>query len=412
MTSYRILITGITGFVGPYLARRLLDSGNEVIGLIQRRADGQKPQRLREMDIISNVRLIDGNITDLTSILSAIQDAEPDWIFHLAAQSYVPASFKDPLGTFRINCLGTHNIVEAIRLKGLESRVIFAGTSEEYGLQFKDEKHFESMKKKYGVIEPVPKAFPELPVDEEGYLRPMSPYATSKVYGDYLVRNYHNTYGLNTVVSRAFNHEGAGRGHNFVTSTIIRQLVSMHLEKENVMRIGDTQSFRDWSHVKDIVEGYVRLAERADSGSVYVQGSMRSNSVLSYILYSISMLGYEIYEIRTIKDEKRIKDPLSKVKVNIGKTTFASNIIDQMLLSGMLEYDLTDEALIIETNKRKFKVEFDASKFRPSDVPILLANIEKIKQIGVKPKKELVDIINDQINYYLDSDHRELILSE
>jgi GDPmannose 4,6-dehydratase len=124
------------------------------------------------------------------------------------------------------------------------------------------------------------------------------------------------------------------------------------------------------------------------------------------------MLGYEIYEIRTIKDEKRIKDPLSKVKVNIGKTTFASNIIDQMLLSGMLEYDLTDEALIIETNKRKFKVEFDASKFRPSDVPILLANIEKIKQIGVEPKKELVDIINDQINYYLDSDHRELILSE
>ena len=92
-------------------------------------------------------------------------------------------------------------------------------------------------------------------------MRPMSPYATSKVYGDYAFRNYHTTYGLDTVVSRAFNHEGAGRGHNFVTSAIIRQLVSMHLDEESVMIMGDEQSFRDWSHVLDVVDGYVLLAE-------------------------------------------------------------------------------------------------------------------------------------------------------
>ena len=151
--------------------------------------------------------------------------------------------------------------------------------------------HYETMKRKYGAIEPPPMTFPELPINEEGFLRPMSPYATTKVYGDYAFRNYHTTYGLNTVVSRGFNHEGAGRGPNFVTSTIVRQLVSMHLQEEKVMTIGDVQTFRDWSHVEDIVNGYIRMAEKADGGSVYVQGSMRTNSVLSYILYTIYSIG-------------------------------------------------------------------------------------------------------------------------
>ena len=409
MTTHNVLITGITGFVGPYLARQLLNTGNEVIGLLHTHADDQKVKlkRLREMGIIPNIRLLTGDITDLSSILSAIQDSEPDWIFHLAAQSFVPESIKDPLGTFMTNCLGSQNVLEAVRLKHLESRVIFAGSSEEYGLQFKDVTHFENMKKKYaGGIEPVPKMFPELPIDEAGYLRPMNPYATSKVYGDYAFRNYHNTYGLNTVVSRAFNNEGAGQEQKVLTSTVTRQLVSIHLQEENVMRIGDVQPFRDWSHIEDIVTGYIRLAERSNAGSVYVQGSMRSNSVLSYILYAISLLGYEIYEIHTIKGEKKIKDPLAKTKINIGKARLSSNIVDEMLLSSILKYDLADEGLIIETNKRKFKVQFDPTKFRPSDVPILLSNIEKIKLLGFAPKKELADIINDQISYYLDRNHR------
>jgi GDP-D-mannose dehydratase len=413
MTTHKVLITGITGFVGPYLARQLLDSGNEVTGLLRRHASSQKPKSLREMGIMGSMRLIYGDVMDLTSVLSAIQDAEPDWIFHLAAQSYIPESFKDPLGTFRTNCLGTHNILEAVRLKDLKSRIIFAGSSEEYGLQFMDANHFESMKKKYGgVIEPVPKSFPELPIDEESSLRPMSPYATSKVYGDYAFRNYHNTFGLDTVVSRGFNHEGAGRGHNFVTSSIARQLVSMHLEQQDVMTIGDIQSFRDWSHIEDIVDGYLRLAEMAEPGSIYVQGSMRSNSVLSYILYVISMLGYEIYELRTINGQKKITDPLARAEISIGNTTLNSNLADQMLISSRVEYNLADEGLIIETDKRKFKVKFDPLKFRRSDVPILLSNIDKIKRLGFLPKKELTDIAKDQINYYLDTDHRNDIIVE
>jgi GDPmannose 4,6-dehydratase len=267
------------------------------------------------------------------------------------------------------------------------------------------------MKKKYGgIIEPIPNAFPELPVDEEGFLRPMSPYATSKVYGDFAFRNYYNSYGLDTIVSRAFNHEGPGRGHNFVTSSIIRQVISVHLNEEKIINIGDIQSFRDWSHVEDTVGGYVQLAEKAEAGSVYVQGSMRTNSVLSYILYAITQLGYEIKELHTVKGEKKIRNPLTIDELEIGKMTLKSNVIDKMLIQGQLEFSLADEGLIIDTDKRKFKVHFDPTRFRPSDVPILIANIEKIKKLGFVPKLELTDIINDQINYYLNPEHRKDII--
>jgi GDPmannose 4,6-dehydratase len=269
------------------------------------------------------------------------------------------------------------------------------------------------MKKKYGgVVEPIPNKFPELPVDEEGYLRPMSPYATSKVYGDFAFRNYHNSYGLDTVISRAFNHEGPGRGHSFVTSSIVRQAISMHLNEQDMMSIGDVQSFRDWSHVEDTVKGYVLLAEKADPGSVHVQGSMRTNSVLSYILYAISELGYEINEIRTANDDKKIRNPLTTSEMQVGKMLVKTNLIDKMLVSDELEFSLADEGLLIDINKRKFKVQFDPDRFRSSDVPILMSNIEKIKKLGYVPKMELIDIINDQINYYLDPEHRKDLINE
>jgi GDPmannose 4,6-dehydratase len=409
--SSSVLITGISGFVGPYLARKLVDDGHEVAGLIQRHADHMKPRRLTEMDILSSVQLVEGDVTDLTAILSALQKTKPDWIFHLAAQSYVPESYRDPLGTFRINCLGTNNVLEAVRLKGLESKIIFAGSSEEYGLQFKDQLHYEAMKRQYGAIEPPPRSFPELPISEDGFLRPMSPYATSKVYGDYAFRNYHTTYGQDTLVSRAFNHEGAGRGPNFVTSTIVRQLVSMHLEEQHAMTIGDVQTFRDWSHVEDVVDGYVRMAEKGAGGSIYVQGSMRTNSVLTYLLQTISALGYEVKKLYTFKNEKKVHDPLDKRQVKIGNSEFESNLTDEKLLSGDLNFDIADEGITIETERRDFNVQFDPSRFRVSDVPILLSDARKARrELEVIPGKLLQDIINDQINYYLDGDRRRNFL--
>jgi len=403
----RALITGITGFVGPYLARKLLEKNYEVYGLFRKRADGNSPKRLVEMGILDRIKLLEGDVTDLTSLLFALDKVRPDTIFHLASQSYVPRSFVDPLETFRVNSLGTQNLLEAVRLKDLDCKIVFAGSSEEYGLQIVSEKHYEWALKKYGTIFPEPERIPELPINEKNPLRPMSPYAVSKVHGDFLMRNYYHAYGLKTIVSRAFNHEGAGRGHEFVTSTIVRQCVSLKFGELDKITIGNVNVFRDWSHVEDIVDGYILLAEKGKPGDVYVQGSMRTNSVLTYILLTLQHLGYDVKEIETIKGEKKIKEPTETSGDNFFNTNFPKTKVDVLMLKGELEYTLEDEGIRIKTDKGNVTVVFDKSRFRPSDVPILMSNARKIQELGFKVTKSLEDIIRDQVNYYLNPENRK-----
>jgi GDPmannose 4,6-dehydratase len=402
----RVLITGITGFVAPYLARKLLSLGHEIYGLYRKRANST-PKRLVEMGILGQVELIEGDLTDLTSLLFALDKAQPDVIFHLASQSYVPRSFANPLETFRVNSLGTQNLLEAVRLKDLDCKIIFAGSSEEYGLQIISEKHYDWVLKRYKFIFPEPEKIPELPVNEKNPLRPMSPYAVSKVHGDFLMRNYYHAFGLKTIVSRAFNHEGAGRGHEFVTSTIVRQCVALKFGELSKITIGNVNVFRDWSHVEDIVNGYILLSERGRSGDVYVQGSMRTNSVLTYILLSLQHLGYNIREIETLKGEKKVKEP-AETDEELIFSKFKKTRIDALLIKGELEYNLEDEGLKVKTDKGDIAIYFDPSKFRPTDVPILMSDTKKIQELGFKVTKSLEDIIRDQVNYYLNPENRKI----
>jgi GDP-D-mannose dehydratase len=114
-----------------------------------------------------------------------------------------------------------------------------------------------------------------------------------------------------------------------------------------------------------------------------------------------------VKEINTFRDQKKVRDPLNERDVSVGNTSFKSNVVDEMLISGTLNFDLTDQGLVVRTDKRDFKVQFDESRFRPSEVPMLLSNAEKMrKELGVFPSKQIDDIINDQINYYLDGEHR------
>jgi GDPmannose 4,6-dehydratase len=405
----RVFVTGITGFVGSYLAKRLLDFGFEVYGLFRRRTDGNMPKRLIEIGIVDKVKLIEGDIADLTSLLFALDRVQPDVIFHLASQSYVPKSFVNPLETFRVNTLGTQNLLEAVRLKDLDCKIVFAGSSEEYGLQVVSEKFYEWALKKYGIIFPEPERIPELPINEKNPLRPMSPYATSKVHGDFQMRNYYHAYGLKTIVSRAFNHEGAGRGHEFVTSTIVRQCVSLKFGELNKIKIGNVNVFRDWSHVEDIINGYILLAEKGRPGDVYVQGSMRTNSVLTYILLTLQQLGYNVKEIETLKGEKKIKEPTEISEDKFFNTSFLKTKVDALMLENELEYALEDEGIRIKTDKGNVTIVFDKSRFRPVEVPILMSDIRKIQEIGFKVTKSLEDIIIDQVNYYLNPEHRTFL---
>jgi len=185
-----ILITGISGFVGSYLAEELLKRGANVYGIIRRRADGSKPKNLIERGICEDVTLLEGDLQDIASLANALDTAKPDAVFHLAAQSFVARSFQAPIETEQYNCVGTANLLEAIRVKNYDPVVVFAGSSEEYGLVVFSEMQYEQLKKKYHTIFPEPVSIPET-----NPLRPMSPYAVSKktvVFCD--VRNYSAGY--------------------------------------------------------------------------------------------------------------------------------------------------------------------------------------------------------------------------
>ncbi|MDR3223032.1 MAG: GDP-mannose 4,6-dehydratase [Methanobrevibacter sp.] len=394
-----ILITGISGFVGSYLAKEFVEKDSNVYGLVKIRSDNSKYKNLTDKSI-NNVNLISGDLLDITSLDNAIEQSNPDFIFHLGAQSFVPRSFENSTETQAINGQGTSNLLDAIISKNIDAKVIFAGSSEEYGLIISSQQQYEYAKKEYGTVFPEPTRIPEVPTNEKDPLRPMSPYAVSKVYGDYLMRNYYHSYGLNTVVSRAFNHEGAGRGLMFVTSVITNQVTKYKLNHIDKISIGNINAFRDWSHVKDIIKGYITLAEKGKSGEVYNQGSMRTNSVLSYLLLSLEESGYDIDKIETFNGEKTIKNPTQTDDSKVFGVNFNKTIVDYKMLEEELQYTLKDKGLNIFSGDKKIVVEFDKNRFRPAEVPILFSNTAKLQKLDYKIKYSLNNIIKDQIDYF------------
>ena len=408
LTNKRVFISGISGFVGSHLAKYLLDRGNEVCGLIRRRADGSKPKNLVSLRIHDQLHLIEGDLSSISSLGAALEIAKPDVIFHLAAQSFVPASFLNPLETLVFNSLGTANLLESVRIKGFDPIIVFAGSSEEYGLVLASQKQYQRALEKIGALFPPAQTIPELPISEANCLRPMSPYAISKVQGDYLMRGYHNLYGLKTIVSRSFNTEGPGRGSVFVTSVITNQVMRLKLGETDKIVVGNVNAFRDWSHIADIVEGYCLIAENGEPGEVYNQGSMRTNSILSYILLSLERAGWKVEKIETMSgaNRKTVAYPVQINKDEIFGLQFEKTGVDQLLLNDQLEFTLEDKGIWVYTDKGKIPIEFDPDRFRPAEVPILLADTTKVKQLGFKVTRKLTDIIDDQLNYYLEPAER------
>jgi GDPmannose 4,6-dehydratase len=402
LKNKNVFITGISGFVGSHMAKHLLDEDGNVFGLVRRRADGSIPQNIKYLGIETEVVLLEGDIRDISSVASALDLSKPDIVFHLAAQSFIPRSFSCPGETMEINCQGTANLLEAIRNKGLDPVIVFAGSSEEYGLAFVSDSQYQRALKKYGTIFPEPTSIPELPITETNPLRPMSPYAVSKVYADYLMRNYHTCYGLKTVVSRGFNTEGAGRGKMFVTSAITCQVMQYKRGEIDNLTIGNVNAFRDWSHVNDILKGYCLLAKKGKYGDIYNQGSQRTNSVLSYLLLSLECAGYTVNRIETINGNKAVDNPNELDSSEMFGLRFEKTKLDKLMLAGKLEFLLADVGIVVVTDKGKITVEFDREKFRPAEVPILLTRTAKIQELGFQINHTLKDIINDQLNYFLD----------
>jgi GDPmannose 4,6-dehydratase len=407
LNNKNILITGISGFVGSYIAKTLIDKGAKVYGILRRRADGAVPNNLKRLGIAREVHLLEGDLENISSLGSALSVSRPDIVFHLGAQSFVPRSFIDPLETMSGNCGGTANLLEAIRIKDMDPVVVFAGSSEEYGLVISSKDQYKRALEKYGTVFPEPQMIPEVPISEANPLRPMSPYAVSKVYGDFLMRNYWHSYGIKTVVSRAFNHEGAGRGIMFVTSVATSQVMKLKLGETDSITIGNVNAFRDWSHVSDIADGYMLLAENGKYGEVYNQGSMRTNSVLSYLLMSLAEAGYPVSKIETLKGDKVVEDPIASDTKEIFGISFEKTKVDDMMLRGNLEFTLEDGGIVAYADSERIKIAFDPNRFRPAEVPILLSDTTKIENLGFNAKCSLKDVVNDQLNHYLSEMERK-----
>lgn len=239
----RVLITGITGFVGSHFAEFLLAQGAEVVGSVRWRSKTENIEHLRD-----RLTLIESDLRDGLSARSLLEQAQPDCIVHLAAQSFVGASWQTPGETFHTNVISQMNLLEAVRQLRAGVRCLVVGSSEEYGLVYSD----------------------ELPIRETNPLRPLSPYAVSKVAQDLMGYQYFKSYGLHIVRTRAFNHTGPRRGDAFATSSFAKQIAEIEAGlREPVILVGDVKSTRDFSDVRDIVRGYWQLLERGTPGDVY-----------------------------------------------------------------------------------------------------------------------------------------------
>lgn len=281
----KVLITGGMGFVGKYLTVQL--AGDEIhVTRLENEPDCGIFAECHVLDIC--------NSADTDSLIKQIQ---PDVIYHLAGQSSVAVSWKNPQLTIDVNVKGAVNLLEAVRKYSPESKVLIVGSSEEYGCMKGDK-----------------------PVSEDSLSAPENIYAVTKYSQEMLGRIYYRAYGIKTVMTRSFNHIGAGQSPMFVVSDFCRQAV--RIEKglaEPVIRTGNISVMRDFTDVSDIARAYIMLAEHGKSGEVYNVGSGKAVSVKSVLDIILSMTDAEI---SVEKDPERFRPAdVMKIEADISKIT-------------------------------------------------------------------------------------------
>jgi len=312
----RALITGITGFAGSHLAEVLLAEHPdvEVFGTYRWRSRMDNIEHLR-----SKIKLLEADLRDLTSVHSALDRARPDFIFHLAAQSFVPSSWTAPNETLTTNIVSQTNLFEAIRSLRLDPVVQLACSSEQYGLVHPD----------------------EVPIKETNPLRPLSPYAVSKVAQDFLGYQYFQSYGLKAIRTRGFNHTGPRRGQVFVTSNFCSQVAAIELGlQEPVIRVGNIEAIRDFTDVRDMVRAYWLAVNHGKPGEVYNVATgtgIRIRDMLDRIIALANV------EVRIEVDPERLRP--SDVEILIGDsskfradTGWAPRIPFEQTLRDLLDY--------------------------------------------------------------------------
>jgi GDP-4-dehydro-6-deoxy-D-mannose reductase len=309
------LITGINGFIGSHLADYLLKKGYKVFGTIRKTSNIEKIEHVKD-----KIKLSEVDFNDADSVYKVIKDVKPDEIYHLASYSNVKKSWMEPKEAIVSNTIGTVNLFEAVRKLNIRPSIQIAGSSEEYGLSLKS----------------------GLPVTETIPLKPLSPYAVSKVIQDTLSFQYSKSYGIKSIITRGFNHTGPRRDDSYVVSNFSKQIAMIEKNLQNpVISVGNLEVKRDFSDVRDVVRAYNLLLQKGTSGESY------------------NICSGRVYSIKEVLD---------------------------MLLS------LSDV---------KIKINHDPKKLRQNDTLIMKGSYEKLhKQTGWKPEIPFEKTLKDLMNYW------------
>jgi GDPmannose 4,6-dehydratase len=275
----KALVTGLTGQDGAYLSQFLLEKGYEVYGLVRRSSTADvNDTRLKWLNIDRHVRFIDGNLTDLSSIIRIMREVQPDEIYNLGAQSFVKSSWNQPLLTGQVTGIGCANMLEATRLEAPGARFYQASSSEMYGL------------------------IQEAMQNETTPFYPRSPYAVAKLYAHWMTVNYRESFGLHASSGILFNHESPLRGIEFVTRKVTDGVARIKLGLRDELRLGNIDAKRDWGHSKDYVRAMWLMLQQ-EIPDDYVVATGRTVTVRDMCKIAFGHVGLNVDDYLVIDPE-------------------------------------------------------------------------------------------------------------
>jgi len=318
MSTKSALITGITGQDGAYLSKLLLDKGYVVYGLLARRSTDTL-WRLRELGVEKQVQLIDGDISDLSSLIRALQISEADEVYNLAAQSFVGSSWQQPVLTAQLDGVGVINMLEAVRIVRPQARFYQASTSEMFGLIQAEMQ------------------------DEKTPFYPRSPYGVAKLMGHWATVNYRESHAMHASSGILFNHESPLRGIEFVTRKVTDGVARIKLGLQEKLHLGNIDAKRDWGFAGDYVEAMWLMLQQ-DQADDYVIATGITTTVRDMCKIAFAHVGLD-YQDYVVIDEKYMRP--AEVDVLLGNPAKAQAKLGwepktslQQLITSMVDADL------------------------------------------------------------------------
>ena len=317
----KALITGVSGQDGSYLADLLLDKGYEVFGLVRRTS---MPNLSRVAHIVDRIQLVPGDLTDQHSLTQAVQEIQPDEVYNLAAQSFVPTSWSQPVLTAEITGLGVVRMLEAIRLCKPDARFYQASSSEMFG------------------------NVQEWPQNEKTQFYPRSPYGVAKVYGHQITVNYRESYNLFACCGILFNHESPRRGLEFVSRKVTNAAARIKLGKQNELRMGNLEARRNWGYAGDYVRAMWMMLQQ-DQPDDFVVGTDESPTVRDLVELAFQHADLGDWQKYVVIDEaflrpaevNRLQADSTKARETLG---WQPEVAFDKLIEMMVKADLDFEA--------------------------------------------------------------------